>query len=193
MEISSAPRTVCSTLCTCSPIASSWSKSSPITLMPMSDLIPETISFIRISMGCVKTMFTPGISETTSCIFATSSVCVSARFHSSRGLSPMKISVSSSPIGSVATSAVPMRLQACSISSGNSSKRRASRRVLPRIDSSMDTPANLMVLATSEPSPRWGMNSPPRLGTRSAAKARSAKAMPKMVLGAATTIATKRP
>ena len=50
---------------------------------------------------------------------ATSSSCVRARFHRSRGLSVMKMSESSRPIGSVATSAVPVRVQTRSISSGN--------------------------------------------------------------------------
>ncbi len=47
------------------------------------------------------------------------SAWVRAFFQPVRGLSVMKTSVSSTPIGSVAISAVPMRLQTCSTSSGN--------------------------------------------------------------------------
>ena len=46
-----------------------------------------------------------------------------ALFHTLRGLSDMKMSVSSVPMGSVAISAVPMRLQTCRTSSGNCSSR----------------------------------------------------------------------
>ena len=50
------------------------------------------------------------------------SAWVWAFFHCDRGVSVIKVSVSSTPIGSVATSAVPMRLQTFSTSSGNVSR-----------------------------------------------------------------------
>ena len=65
-----------------------------------------------------------------------SSAWVCAFFHWSRGLSVMNMSVSSMPIGSVAISAVPMRLQTCSTSSGNSANRAFSICVLYLIESS---------------------------------------------------------
>ena len=150
-----------STRCTSSAIRSSSSKSSPKILIPMSDRMPETISFMRNSIGCVNTILTPGNCEIVFSISITRPACVSALVHSARGLSDKKMSVSSIPIGSVATSAVPIRLQMCSISSGKSSSSTSSIRVLYRTDSSIETPASRMVFTTIEPSLSRGMNSPP--------------------------------
>ena len=100
-------------------VAFSTSRSSPKTLMPTSPRTPAIISFTRISMGCRKDIRMPGMSSSSAFISAASSSCVAARFQRSRGWSVTKTSVSSSPIGSVATSAVPVRDQTRFTSSGN--------------------------------------------------------------------------
>ena len=134
--------------------------------MPTSERTPDSISLSRISMGWVKRMFTPGRVETVSCIATTSSSWVFAFVHCSRGVRDRKMSVSSVPMGSVAISAVPIRLQTWRISSGNFSFRSCSMRVLYSVEVSMDVPARRMVLAVMAPSLSLGMNSPPRREAR---------------------------
>jgi hypothetical protein len=61
----------------------------------------------------------PGRTFVSAAIFETSSSWVLAFVHSPLGLREMKTSESSRPIGSVATSAVPVLVQMSSISSEN--------------------------------------------------------------------------
>ena len=82
--------------------------------------MPATISFIRISMGCVKMERMPGMPSSTVLICCINSSWVLARLHRSRGVSVRNTSETSSPMGSVATSAVPVRVQTWAVSSGNS-------------------------------------------------------------------------
>jgi len=108
--------------------ALSRSKSSPKSFTATSARTPATISFTLISIGCVKTSRMPGKPASFSCMAATSSSWVSARFQRFGSCNVMKMSESSTPIGSVATSAVPVRVQTRSISSGNARRRLRSRR-----------------------------------------------------------------
>ncbi len=114
----------------------------------------------------------PGTLLKTARSSSTSSGWVTARVHSRRGRSAMKKSDSSIPIGSVATSAVPSRVQTCSISSGNPSSSARSRRSLRTTASSTDTPARRTVLTASACSPSFGRNSPPSRVARQAPPAR---------------------
>ena len=74
------------------------------------------------------------------------------------------MSVSSTPIGSVAISAVPIRLQTCSTSSGNSASTAFSICVLYPIESSRSVPASRTTLIAIAPSESRGTNSEPRFG-----------------------------
>jgi hypothetical protein len=85
--------------------------------------MPAIISLTRISIGCVIRARMPGSFSTVRDRSFTSSSCVAARFHFSLGVSMMKTSDSSGPMGSVAISGVPVRVQRCSISSGNSARK----------------------------------------------------------------------
>ena len=76
----------------------------------------------------------------------------------------MKISVSSTPMGSVATSAVPALLHTCLISSGNAFKSTFSTMVLVATDSSRLVPASRTVPNAIAPSESLGINSAPRFG-----------------------------
>ena len=98
--------------------------------MATSERTPAIISFSRISIGWLNATVMPGNFAKSSRIFSTSSTCVRAFFHFSRGLRARKKSVSSMPIGSVAISALPSLDQMFVISSGNSAKRSFSIRVL---------------------------------------------------------------
>jgi hypothetical protein len=59
----------------------SVSKSSPKTFTPRSPRTPAIISFTRISIGWVKTIFIPGRASSSFSIAATRSSWVRARFH----------------------------------------------------------------------------------------------------------------
>ena len=161
---SALPGTVRSTCSISVALAVSVAKSSPKTFTATSVRPPETISLIRISIGCVKARRWPGISRSSLSISSVSSACVPAFFQRARGLSVMNRSVSSTPIGSVAISAVPIRLQTCSTSSGNARRMAFSISVLVRIDSSMSVPARRTTLMTMAPSESRGTNSEPRFG-----------------------------
>ncbi len=76
----------------------------------------------------------------------------------------MNISVSSMPIGSVAISAVPMRLQTCSTSSGNAASTAFSICVLYLIESSRSVPVSRTTLTAIAPSDSRGTNSEPKFG-----------------------------
>lgn len=76
----------------------------------------------------------------------------------------MNTSVSSTPIGSVATSAVPIRDQIRSTSSGNAARTAFSMLVFRRIDSSRSVPASRTTFMLIAPSDRRGTNSEPSRG-----------------------------
>ena len=84
----------------------------------MADFTPLTNSSTRKAIGCEKLEATPGNSASASRIFATSSSFVFVVVHSSRGLSVMMMSLSSTPIGSDAISARPV-FETTSMTSGN--------------------------------------------------------------------------
>ncbi len=75
----------------------------------------DTISFMRISIGCDNANRGPGKSLSSRWISSVNSSCEAARFHDCEALRVMNKSVSSVPIGSVATSAVPTRLHTWAI------------------------------------------------------------------------------
>ncbi len=74
------------------------------------------------------------------------------------------MSVSSTPMGSVATSPLPIRLQTYWISSGKAASNAFSMRVLYRIDSLRSVPAKRTTLTAIAPSESLGTNSKPRFG-----------------------------
>jgi len=76
-------------------------------------------------------------------------------------LSARKKSESSTPIGSVAISALPRRVQILAISSLNSASSSFSMRSFTATASSTETPATRTVVPTMAPSPSLGRNSPP--------------------------------
>ena len=122
-------------------------------------------------------MICPGIPSTTVFITSTSAACVRARFHSSRGLSAMNISVASIAPASVATSGVPVRLQTWAISAGNSSRSAFSIRMFIRHDSSMLVPGARMMPSTMSPSESLGTNSVPSEAARSTVMPRITQAI----------------
>ena len=74
------------------------------------------------------------------------------------------MSVSSTPIGSVAISAVPMRLQMCLTSAGNAARIACSICVLFSMERSIGVSARRTTLSVMAPSESVGTNSEPRLG-----------------------------
>ncbi len=157
--------------------------SSPKTFTARSARTPVTISSIRSLIGCEKANFEPRNGRTSFCISSVSSACVVAFVHCGRGLRLMKMSVSSTPIGSVAISAVPMRDQTWLISSGKARKSACSICVFSSTERSMGVSARRTTLMVRAPSESVGTNSVPRFGairpkamkSTTAAPARTAK------------------
>ena len=79
--------------------------------MPTSARTPAVSSFMRISMGWVKMARMPGKPSSSSDMAATRASWLDAWVQADRGCRVRKTSDSSVPMGSVATSAVPVRVQ----------------------------------------------------------------------------------
>ena len=86
--------------------------------MAKSALTPVINSLNRISIGWVNSKSTPATSDNATLNLSANSSLVSADTHSSFGFNLMITSLSSIDIGSVGTSAAPIRLTTCS-TSGN--------------------------------------------------------------------------
>jgi len=102
---------------------------------PEYDVLDGSVAYVdeenlfKIVDELLKTVDIPGYWDVLAAIMSTSSSCVFAFFQADRGLSETKTSETSKPIGSVATSAVPVRVQTSLTSSGNAFMRMASSRV----------------------------------------------------------------
>ena len=95
---------------------------------------------MRISIGCVKLNFMPGMSCSVSSIFSMSSALVEAFFHCERGVRGKKISCWDKSMGSVAMSGRPMRVAVVLISLGKRSIKTFSTRVARSIALSTEMP-----------------------------------------------------
>ena len=84
----------------------------------MSALTPVINSLKRISMGWVNSTSIPGITAKASLNLSANSSLDSAETHSSLGFKEIITSLSSMDMGSVGTSAAPIRLTTC-FTSGN--------------------------------------------------------------------------
>ena len=152
--------------------------SSPNSLIATSPRTPLIISFIRISIGWVITTFCPGRSRNRWLMRSVNSAWLEARVHWSCDRNDTNTSVSSIPMGSVATSAVPERLQTWRISSGNSCSSKRSMRPFITVEVSRLVPGRRTMLATMPPSDRRGMNSAPRPRNSSTATSTLARLAP---------------
>ena len=110
MMISEAPSTSLINSLTSSALLAKMDKSSPKILIATSALTPVISSLKRISIGCVNSTSIPGIILNASLNLSANSSLLSALTHSSFGFSFMMTSLSSIDMGSVGTSAAPIRL-----------------------------------------------------------------------------------
>ena len=117
--ISAAPSTLDIACFICSAFSASIPKSSPKILIATSERVPEISSLKRISIGCVNSISIFGmVASSSSFILSANSSFDLADTHSLFGFIFTIMSLSSIDIGSVGTSAAPIRLTIWS-TSGN--------------------------------------------------------------------------
>ena len=116
MMISEAPSTSLMSSLTSSALLAKMDKSSPKILIATSALTPVISSLKRISIGWVNSTSIPGMILSASLNLSANSSLLSALTHSSFGFSFMMTSLSSIDMGSVGTSAAPIRLTTWSTS-----------------------------------------------------------------------------
>ena len=129
--------------------------------MAISDRTPEISSLKRISMGWVNSTSMPGITARASLNFPASSSLDAADTHSLLSLRVMITSLSSILMGSVGTSAAPMRVTTWS-TSGKFSCRMFSMRVVISMVLLREVPVFNTGCMTKSPSSKVGTNSPPK-------------------------------
>ena len=126
----------------------------------MSALAPVISSLKRSWMGWLKLNSTSGIVSSAAFIFSTSSARDEALVHSSKGFMTIITSASSTAMGSVGTSAVPILATTCLIS-GKFSIRifsACSETAMLRVS---ELPAGRVICMAKSPSSSVGMNSAP--------------------------------
>ena len=141
----------------------------------MSALAPVISSLKRSCMGWLKLNSTSGMVSSEAFIFSTSSARDEALVHSSKGFMTIITSASSTAMGSVGTSAVPILATTCFIS-GKLSIRIFSARSETLMLRVSELPAGRVICMAKSPSSSVGMNSAPRRvkSMRLAAKAATA-------------------
>ena len=117
---SDAPGTFSTYLAASSAVLYSTSMSSPYSLMAISAFVPVISSLKRSCIGWLKLNSAPLMDDRHSFIFSTISARLLADVHSLNGFITIITSASSTAIGSVGTSAVPIFATTCFIS-GNCS------------------------------------------------------------------------
>ena len=159
--------------------AYSSSISSPYSLMAMSALAPVISSLKRSWMGWLKLNSAPSTSSRALFIFSTISARLDAEVHSLKGFITISTSASSTDIGSVGTSAVPILATTCFIS-GN----RSFSTFSASSDSSMlrvsELPAGKVICMAKSPSSNVGINSAPSRVKSHREAASRANATPKV-------------
>ena len=136
--------------------------SSPYSLMAISAFAPVISSLKRSCIGCEKLNSARSESgASASFILSTISARLPALVHSLNGFMIIITSASSTAIGSVGTSAVPILATTCLIS-GNLSINAFSAKRDTSILSVSELPAGSVICMAKSPSSKVGMNSAPR-------------------------------
>ena len=150
--------------------------SSPYSFTAMSALAPVINSLKRNWIGWLKLNSARSASGSrASFIFSTISARSLALVHSLKGFITIITSASSTAIGPVGTSAVPILATTCLIS-GNLSINVFSARLDISILSESELPAGSVICMAKSPSSRVGINSAPRRVKRKSEAMRTAKA-----------------
>ena len=151
--------------------------SSPYSLMAMSALAPVINSLNRSCIGWLKLNSAPSTVSSAFFIFSTISARLEADVHSLNGFMIIITSASSTAIGSVGTSAVPILATTCLIS-GNCSISVFCARLESSILCVSELPAGSVICIAKSPSSSVGINSAPNRVNSSNEAASNAKAEP---------------
>ena len=174
---SAAPGTFSTKVATSLALSYNSCVSSPYSLMAISAFAPVISSLKRSCIGCEKLNSARSESgASASFILSTISARLPALVHSLNGFMIIITSASSTAIGSVGTSAVPILATTCLIS-GNLSINAFSAKRETSILSVSELPAGSVICMAKSPSSKVGMNSAPRRVKRKSEPISAEKAM----------------
>ena len=173
---SAAPGTRAMYLAASCALLYSSSMSSPYSLMAISALAPVINSLKRSWMGWLKLNSAPFTVSSAAFIFSTISALLLAEVHSLKGFITIITSASSTDMGSVGTSAVPIFATTC-FTSGNCSFSIFSASSDTSMLRESELPAGRVICMAKSPSSRVGINSAPSCPKSSNAPASRAKAV----------------